>query len=189
MHAPVELRITRDGVLELDYDGASAWGYHSANCTPSSMQGALWVQLTQTLICNDKVNDGAYLGLRRTSRRARWANHRNPQASTGNAWCFLIPSYTGLHQVALARAAGARLRRGGAGAVRLHRERLPGRRHRPVRQQSATTNFGLSCVGRRRQDGARRPRLRARPCGTPRATWATWRCGSSSSPSSTWASA
>jgi N-methylhydantoinase B/acetone carboxylase alpha subunit len=78
MHAPVELRITRDGVMELDYDGASSWGYHSANCTPSSMQGALWVQLTQTLICNDKVNDGAYLGLRQNFPPGTWTNHSQP---------------------------------------------------------------------------------------------------------------
>src|SRR5438105_5242612 len=91
-HAAVELRITRDGVLELDYDGTSAWGYHSANATPSSMQGATWVQLTQTLICNDKVNDGAYLGLRSNFPPGTLANHNNPMASTGNAWYFLIPS-------------------------------------------------------------------------------------------------
>ena len=61
MHAPIEIRVTRDAKLEMDYEGASSWGY-SSNCTPSAMQGA-WVQLTQTLIPNDKVNDGAYLGL------------------------------------------------------------------------------------------------------------------------------
>ena len=33
------------------------------NCTPSGMQGAIWVMFTQTLICNDKVNDGAYLAI------------------------------------------------------------------------------------------------------------------------------
>src|SRR6266571_9410096 len=90
MHAPVELRITAEGVLEIDYEGASSWGYHSANCTPSSMQGAVWVQLTQTLICNDKVNDGAYLGLRPNFPPGTWTNHCNPQASTGIAWFFLI---------------------------------------------------------------------------------------------------
>ena len=71
-------------ILELDYDGASAWGYHSSNCTPSAMQGALWVQLTQTLICNDKVNDGAYFGLRPNFPPGTWTNHNNPLASTGD---------------------------------------------------------------------------------------------------------
>jgi N-methylhydantoinase B len=147
MHAPVELRITRDGLMELDYDGASAWGYHSANCTPSSMQGALWVQLTQTLICNDKVNDGAYLGLRQNFPPGTWANHSNPQASTGNAWFFLIPSYTGFIK-SLSRSLQAR------GFVEevlapyaLTANAFQGGGIDQYGRQSATTNFGLSCVG------------------------------------------
>jgi N-methylhydantoinase B len=147
MHAPVELRITRDGVMELDYDGASSWGYHSANCTPSSMQGALWVQLTQTLICNDKVNDGAYFGLRQNFPPGTWANHSNPQASTGNAWFFLIPSYTGFIK-SLSRSLQAR------GFVEevlapyaLTANAFQGGGIDQYGRQSATTNFGLSCVG------------------------------------------
>ena len=147
MHAPVEVRITREGVLELDYDGSSAWGYHSANCTPSSMQGALWVQLTQTLICNDKVNDGAYLGLRQNFPPGTWANHSNPQCSTGNAWLFLIPSYTGFIK-SLSRSLQAR------GFVEevlapyaLTANAFQGGGVDQYGRQSATTNFGLSCVG------------------------------------------
>ncbi len=147
MHAPVELRITRDGVMELDYEGASSWGYHSANCTPSSMQGALWVQLTQTLICNDKVNDGAYLGLRANFPPGTWSNHSNPQASTGNAWFFLIPSYTGFIK-SLSRSLQAR------GFVEevlapyaLTANAFQGGGIDQYGRQSATTNFGLSCVG------------------------------------------
>src|SRR2546423_11228930 len=147
MHAAVELRITRDAVLELDYDGTSAWGYHSANCTPSSMQGALWVQLTQTLICNDKVNDGAYLGLRQNFPPGTIANHSNPQCSTGNAWFFLIPSYTGFIK-SLSRALQAR------GYVEevlapygLTANAFQGGGIDQYGRQSATTNFGLSCVG------------------------------------------
>src|SRR2546421_7405548 len=147
MHAPVEVRVTRDGLLELDYDGSSAWGYHSANCTPSSMQGALSVQLTQTLICNDKVNDGAYFGLRQNFPPGTWANHSNPQCSTGNAWFFLIPSYTGFIK-SLSRSLQAR------GYVEevlapyaLTANAFQGGGIDQYGRQSATTNFGLSCVG------------------------------------------
>ena len=42
------------------------------------MQGALWVQLTQTLICNDKVNDGAYLGLRTNFPPGTWRQPLEP---------------------------------------------------------------------------------------------------------------
>ncbi|HTX10572.1 MAG TPA: hydantoinase B/oxoprolinase family protein [Solirubrobacteraceae bacterium] len=94
MHAPTELRVDRDGVIEFDYSGSSSWGYHSFNCTPSAMQGAIWVQITQTLICHDKVNDGAQLGVRTILPPGTWTNHCNPQASSGVSWWFLIASFT-----------------------------------------------------------------------------------------------
>ncbi len=96
MHAPVELRVTPDARLELDFEGASAWGYHSANCTTSAMQGALWVLLTQTLLANAKINDGAYYCLNTNFPPGSWSNHQNPQASSGSPWRFLVPSYTGV---------------------------------------------------------------------------------------------
>jgi N-methylhydantoinase B/acetone carboxylase alpha subunit len=147
MHAPTELRITRDGMLEFDYDGSSSWGYHSMNCTPSAMQGAIWVQLTQTLLPNEKVNDGAYMGLRTNFPPGTWTNHCNPAASTGIAWWFLIPSFTGFVK-SLSRGLQAR------GFVEEVLAPYPftsnvfqggGIDH--FGQPSATTNFGLSCCG------------------------------------------
>ena len=147
LHAAVELRITRDAILELDYDGTSAWGYHSGNCTPSSMQGAIWVQLTQTLICNDKVNDGAYFGLRSNFPPGTLANHNNPNASTGNAWYFLIPSFMGFIK-SISRSLQAR------GFVEevlapygLTANAFQGGGITQHGTAGATTNFGLSCVG------------------------------------------
>jgi N-methylhydantoinase B len=147
MHAPVEIRVTRDAKLEMDYEGASSWGYHSSNCTPSAMQGAVWVQLTQTLIPNDKVNDGAYFGLNTNFPPGTWTNHSNPQASTGIAWAFLIPSFMGFIK-SVSRALQAR------GFVEevlapygLTSNAFQGGGIDQYGKQSATTNFGLSCVG------------------------------------------
>ena len=147
MHAPVELRVTADARLELDLEGASSWGYHSANCTPSAMQGGLWVLLTQTLLANDKINDGAYYGLRTNFPPGSWANHQNPQASTGSPWRFLVPSFTGVlkglsmslqargfvEEVLAPYAMSANTFQGGG--IDHH-----GR-------QSSVTNFAISCVG------------------------------------------
>jgi len=95
MHAPFEVRIGGDGTYELDMEGASAWGWHSMNCTPSGMQGAIWVQFTQTLICNDKVNDGAYLAIGTNFPEGTIANLGDAEGSTGIAWAFLQPAVTG----------------------------------------------------------------------------------------------
>jgi len=95
MHSPFEVRIGGDGTYELDYDGCSAWGWHSMNCTPSGMQGAIWVMFTQTLICNDKVNDGAYFAIETNFPEGTISNLGDAEGSTAIAWAFLQPSFTG----------------------------------------------------------------------------------------------
>ena len=107
MHSPFEVRIGGDGTYELDMDGTSAWGHHSLNCTPSAMQGAIWVQFTQTLVCNDKVNDGAYLALETNFPEGTMANMGDAGGSTSAAWGFLIPAFTGFPRT-LSRALQAR---------------------------------------------------------------------------------
>jgi len=107
MNAPFEVRIGGDGDYALDMDGVSAWGWHSMNCTPSGMQGAIWVQFTQTLICNDKVNDGAYLAIETNFPEGTIANLGDAEGSTGIAWAFLQPAFTGFPRT-LSRALQAR---------------------------------------------------------------------------------
>jgi len=147
MHAPVELRVTRDATLELDLEGASSWGYHSANCTPSAMQGALWVLLTQTLICNDKINDGAYFGLRTNFPPGSWANHQNPQASTGLAWHYLIPSYTGVLKSLSRSLQGRGFIEEVLAPYALSANTFQGGGIDHYGEQSSSTNFAVSCVG------------------------------------------
>lgn len=107
MHAPTAITIGSGGEFEFSMDGAGPWGYHSFNCTPSAMQGALWVLLSQTVVPNDKVNDGAYLATKSFFPPGTWTNPQNPAVSTGAAWAFLIPGFTGLWRL-LARAFWAR---------------------------------------------------------------------------------
>jgi len=95
MHCPFEVRIGGDGDYALDFEGSSAWGYHSMNCTPSAMQGAIWVMFTQTLICDDKVNDGAYLAVETNFPLGTISNLGDAEGSTGIAWAFLQPAFTG----------------------------------------------------------------------------------------------
>lgn len=96
MHCPLEVRVGVDASFELDLEGANKWGYHSFNCTPSGIQGGLWVGITQILIPNDKVNDGAYLATKFHTPYGTWSNPDNPYVSNTMAWAFLIPCFTGL---------------------------------------------------------------------------------------------
>ena len=71
------------------------------------MQGALWVQLTQSLIPNDKINDGAYFATELTLPYGSWCNPDYDKVSTTLSWHFLIPAFTGMIR-SLARAYFAR---------------------------------------------------------------------------------
>ncbi len=147
MHAPVEMRITSDARLELDFEGASSWGHHSANCTPSGMQGALWVLLTQTVLANDKINDGAYYAISTNFPPGSWSNHQNPQASTGSPWRFLIPSFTGL----LKGLSTGLFARGFLEEVlapyAMSANTFQGGGIDQYGNQASVTNFAMSCVG------------------------------------------
>ena len=107
MHCPLEIRVGVDASFELDLEGANKWGYHSFNCTPSGIQGGLWVGITQVLIPNDKVNDGAYLATKFNTPYGSWANPDYIYASNTLSWMFLIPCFTGLF-LAVSQAVSAR---------------------------------------------------------------------------------
>jgi N-methylhydantoinase B len=147
MHAPVELRVTRDARLELDLEGASSWGWHSANCTPSAMQGGLWVLLTQTLLANDKINDGAYYALSTNFPPGSWANHQNPQASTGSPWRFLVPSFTGVLKCLSMSLQSRGFVEEVLAPYGMSANTFQGGGTDHYGKQSSVTNFAISCVG------------------------------------------
>ncbi|MEM9123222.1 MAG: hydantoinase B/oxoprolinase family protein, partial [Pseudomonadota bacterium] len=107
MHAPLVLDVTKEGRLELSFEGANKWDYHSFNCAPSPMQGAMWVQLTQTLWNTDKINDGAYFASSIDLPYGSWSNPDYDKVSTTLTWMFLIPGFSGMIR-ALGRAYFAR---------------------------------------------------------------------------------
>lgn len=147
MHAPMEITIGGDGIFHLSFEGASKWGWHSMNCTPSGMQGAVWVLLSQLVFYNDKVNDGAYFATKPHFPLGSWCNPDNEMVSTGIAWFFLIPSFTGMFRL-MSRAFQSR------GYVEevisgygLTGNCMQGGGIDQYGVQSATTNFEMSCVG------------------------------------------
>lgn len=107
MHAPLEITIGNNGQFSLSFEGANKWGWHNFNCSPSAMQGALWVLLSQTVIPNDKINDGAYFATNTIVPPGSWCNPSNTIASTTFSWAFLMPAFTGVFR-SLSRAFQAR---------------------------------------------------------------------------------
>jgi N-methylhydantoinase B/oxoprolinase/acetone carboxylase alpha subunit/acetone carboxylase gamma subunit len=85
-HGPYEAVVDRDGRWTTDLRGASAWGWHSFNATPAAQQGMQWILFTQTLICNDKVNDGAYYATELKLTEGSWANLGEAPCSSSFPW-------------------------------------------------------------------------------------------------------
>ena len=147
MHAPLRMKITGDGRLSLSFDGANQWDYHSFNCAPSPMQGAMWVQLTQTLWNSDKINDGAYFATEIELPRGSWCNPDYEKVSTTLTWFFLIPGFTGFIR-SLARAYYARgFLEEITASYPCTWNLLQGGGINHFGQPSAFTNFELSCQG------------------------------------------
>jgi len=92
-HSPIEVLVREDGTIHVDFEGASKWGFHPYNCTPSAMDGGLWVATVQMLMYDGKINDGAYLCVTQNLPKGSIVNTDYPFAATSITWGFLIPSY------------------------------------------------------------------------------------------------
>jgi acetone carboxylase alpha subunit len=98
MHAPSELHVREDGSFQVSFEGANKWGWHPYNCTPAAIQGGIWVMLTQTVIPNANVNDGAYYACDFHLPEGSWANTQNTETAHAYAWHFLVSAWAPLWQ-------------------------------------------------------------------------------------------
>ncbi|HEX4107886.1 MAG TPA: hydantoinase B/oxoprolinase family protein [Solirubrobacteraceae bacterium] len=95
MHGHYEAVVDKDGHWTTDLRGASAWGWHSFNATPAAQQGMQWILFTQTLICNDKINDGAYYATDLELTPGTWANLGEAPCSSSFPWMPMFATSTG----------------------------------------------------------------------------------------------
>ena len=90
---PIEMEITLDGTIKLDFEGTQPWGYHSMNCTPAGMDGGMFVTLTQHMNYEGLVNDGAWMGTELKLPYGTWTNPDNEKCATATSWALLLPAY------------------------------------------------------------------------------------------------
>lgn len=90
---PMEMEISSEGKLSLDFEGTNSWGYHSMNCTPAGMDGGLFVTLTQHMNFDGKVNDGAWLATDMNLPPGTWTNPQVETAATATSWALLLPAF------------------------------------------------------------------------------------------------
>jgi N-methylhydantoinase B/acetone carboxylase alpha subunit len=95
MHGNYEAVVDADGRFTTDLTGSSAWGWHSFNATPAAQQGMQWILFTQTLICNDKINDGAYYATELKLTPGTWADLGDAPCSSSFPWMPMFATSTG----------------------------------------------------------------------------------------------
>jgi acetone carboxylase, alpha subunit len=96
MHAPTELIVHKDGKFQIDFEGVNRWGWHSYNATPVSITSGIWVMMSQTLIPNDRVNDGAYYASQFELPYGSWLNPDDIRTAHSYAWHFLVSAWSPL---------------------------------------------------------------------------------------------
>lgn len=131
---PLEMEITTEGKIKVDFDGTQPWGYHSMNCTPAGMDGGMFVTLTQHMNFEGLVNDGAWMATELNLPKGTWTNPDNEFCATATSWALLLPAY-GVFQRLLSRAFIAR------GFVE---EAFVGQVNSPMIEMGGTSQYGAS---------------------------------------------
>lgn len=96
MHAPTELTVHKDGKFQINFEGVNRWGWHSYNATPVSITSGIWVMMSQTLIPNDRVNDGALYASSFDLPYGSWLNPDDIRTAHSYAWHFLVSAWSPL---------------------------------------------------------------------------------------------
>ena len=104
---PLEMEISLDGHITLDFEGAQPWGFHSMNCTPAGMDGGMFVTLTQHMNFEGLVNDGAWMATTLKLPKGTWTNPDIETCATATSWALLLPAF-GAFQRMLSRGFLAR---------------------------------------------------------------------------------
>ncbi|HHW37276.1 MAG TPA: acetone carboxylase subunit alpha [Bacillales bacterium] len=96
MHSPSEITVHEDAKLEIDFEGTNRWGWHPFNATPVSITSGIWVMLSQTLVPNDRINDGAYYASKFGVPYGSWLNPDDIRSAHSNTWHALVSAWSPL---------------------------------------------------------------------------------------------
>ena len=92
-HLPVEITLDEEGSMTLNMEGATPPGPHAFNCAEGSMEGALWVSLTQCLLHDGKVNDGSHYAVETEYPEGTVVNPQDPELSYHTPWATIFGTY------------------------------------------------------------------------------------------------
>jgi len=154
-HLPLEVRIEKDGMTVLNFDGQSGAGPWPWNASFAAVQGALWVVLTQLIGYGEVINEGFNLALKlELPKPGTWiTNDHIYYLSRQTPWFLTIPIF-GVLYGNFARAFIARgyieegaVGYGGTADAPQGGGYLSGKAMEPAGFYFPIATFELSCVG------------------------------------------
>ncbi len=80
---PFDYHIRHDGTYFWDFDGAGAWGWHPNNTSPSALNGAACLFLTQTIAYTGQANTGTLLNVKVNCPYDTFVNPSSPWVASG----------------------------------------------------------------------------------------------------------
>ncbi|MFB0560310.1 MAG: hydantoinase B/oxoprolinase family protein [Candidatus Lokiarchaeia archaeon] len=96
MHMPMEMTIKPSGNIIIDFDGASKWGYHSFNASPSAVYGGLYSISSEIIWPSDKINAGLSLVFKLKLPYGSILNPESTLPCTVFSWGSFIVGLNGL---------------------------------------------------------------------------------------------
>ena len=85
---PWDFHIKPDGTYFIDFDGTGDWGWHIHNCTPSALEGAVAMILTQTISTTGKSNQGTMLTVKMNVPYDTFVNPSTPNLAYCNQFAW-----------------------------------------------------------------------------------------------------
>jgi len=93
---PCEITVQKNGKWKISAKGTSRWGWHPYNAHPVTYTSGIWVMMTQTLMPNDRINEGAMYATLFELPKGSWIYPRNRITAHSFSWHFLWNAWTAI---------------------------------------------------------------------------------------------
>ena len=93
---PSEITVQRNGKWKISTIGTSRWGWHPYNAHPITYTSGIWVMMTQTLMPNERINEGSMYATLFEIPKGSWINPMNRITAHSFSWHFLWNAWTAI---------------------------------------------------------------------------------------------
>lgn len=94
--SPNEITVQSDGKWQISTKGTSRWGWHPYNAHSVTYTSGIWVMMTQTLMPNERINEGPMYATLFDLPKGSWINPMNRITAHSFSWHFLWNAWSAI---------------------------------------------------------------------------------------------